>query len=141
MLRRAARLVTGQGCGQLVNCQCMSRLSLCMAASSTLTPMAAVGGTRWSKKKDRHGAVSFLRRTRLPRQPCFLSERRGYSVARLCRLAVHRHIDVDNDVGVQGDADRAVADGLDRPVRHADLGLCHLVALLAEFFGDIEVGD
>ena len=42
---------------------------------------------------------------------------------------------------MQGHADGAVADHLDRAVGHAHGSLAHLVAGLAQLFGDVVVGD
>ena len=59
----------------------------------------------------------------------------------LSSFAVNRHGDLDHDIGVQSHADRAVTHHLDRSCGHADLRFGHGIAVLGEFFSDVEVGD
>jgi hypothetical protein len=56
-------------------------------------------------------------------------------------LAHHGHLHFRHDVGVQRDADRMLADGLQRTLRHADLRLVDLESLLGQRFGDVVVRD
>src|SRR3954470_12837627 len=56
-------------------------------------------------------------------------------------LAKHRNGDVDHDIGMKRDGDRAVADLLDRTGRHAHLRALDLESLLAQRLDDVVVGD
>ena len=52
-------------------------------------------------------------------------------------LAKHRNVDGDDDVGMQRDLERMIADGLERSLRHADCGLRNVEALRLQRFGDV----
>jgi len=56
-------------------------------------------------------------------------------------LALHRDRQFDSHVGVQRNGYRMLARGLDRTLRHANLRLFDVKALLAQRFGDVCIGD
>jgi len=58
------------------------------------------------------------------------------------QFAFDQHRDVDHDVGVQGDLDRVLADGLELTIGQTDLSLFDgFERSLLQTFGDVGVGD